>query len=503
MSVPSSLPHAGGTPLVLPEDDARRALLLHAFEQPPVVPWTSADSEVIGLDARRLVGESGTEAAFVAARARQGLARLGGRDAGWVQVLDRAERAARWPSWVLGASVVMGAMAGVLVDAVGAAGRIHLLAPPLLALLVWNLFVYAGILVTAMRGPRARSATSLGSAMAALVDRWAVRPVVRHAAAVLARPAQEAAADALARFALAFGSASRRLATQRAVTCLHAASAALAVGAIASLYLRGIAFEYRAGWDSTFLAGANAHALLAAVLGPASAATGIALPSAEGFEALRFSNGPGENAARWIHLWAATLAAAVVLPRTLLAAVSAWKVRSAAAAVPVSIDPVALQRQWRRAEDRTWRAWAWPFGEVLAEGRVAGLAQALEASLGTRTAVTVATPTVEGDEDAARTAGEWPAALDLVVAVLPMGATPERETHGRFLDALAARCARERVRLAVMVDEAAFASRMPAADAERRRRERREAWRRLAAAVGVEPWFADLSAPAAPPAERL
>jgi hypothetical protein len=492
---PSPAPTAptGAAPLALTEDDARRALLLDAFEHPPAAPWTAADSEAISLDARRTVGEAGTPSDFVAARARQGLARLAGRDAGWVQVLDGAERGARWPSWALPVSLALGAAAGVLLDAVGASGRIHLLAPPLLALLAWNLVVYGGIALARLRRGGAPPTGGLGRALAALLGRWVVGPVVRHAAVVLANPSRDAAGDALARFALAFGSATRTLAMQRAVTCLHAASAALALGAIASLYLRGIAFEYRAGWDSTFLTGASAHALLSGVLGPAAAATGIALPSVEAFEALRFATGPGENAARWIHLWAFTLGVAIVLPRLALAAASAWQARRIAAAVPVPIDAAALQRQWRRSEDRTWRAWAWPFGEALDADRAARLAQALQAELGARTVVTAAAPTREGAEDTVHTAAGGPAAPDLVVAVMPLAATPERETHGRFLDALAARCAREKVRLAVMVDEGGFAATLPRAVADRRRGERREAWKRLAGAVGVEPWFADLS----------
>jgi hypothetical protein len=44
--------------------------------------------------------------------------------------------------------------------------------------------------------------------------------------------------------------------------------AALASGVIAGLYLRGLAFEYRAGWESTFLDAPTVRAILAFVYAP-------------------------------------------------------------------------------------------------------------------------------------------------------------------------------------------------------------------------------------------
>ena len=89
---------------------------------------------------------------------------------------------------------------------------------------------------------------------------------------------------------------------------LHLAAVAVAAGALAAMYLRGLGLEYRAGWDSTFLDAQAVHRWLNLLLGPASALSGIALPEPAQLEALRFSTGPGENAARWIHLYALTTA---------------------------------------------------------------------------------------------------------------------------------------------------------------------------------------------------
>lgn len=487
------------------EADARRTLLLHAFESPPVRPWTLQDTAEISEEARRVVGERGSDAEFMAVRARQGLARLSSRDAHLASVLDRAEAAARWPRWALGVAVAIAAAAGVAVDAVGAERRIHLLAPPLLGLLAWNVLAYTLLATGALRRLIRRSGAgrvstappagrgALASAWAGLVERLSVRPLVRRAASGLPGGASNPAREALARFALSWARASRTLAMAQATTCLHAAAAALAAGALASLYLRGLAFEYRAGWDSTFLDATAAHALLGVVLGPASAVTGIPLPDATTFAALRFGAGNGENAAHWIHLWGMTLAGAIVIPRLLLALGSAWRARRHAATVPVPlVDSLATDRSASATAPMT--AWLLPFGTARTATETARAARALGGAFGQPVTGAPGPAITEGAEDAVSTLATPPRRPEVVVAWLSMGATPERETHGRFLDGLAARAARERWRLVVLVDESGFAARLPPAQAEARRSERREAWRRLARAVGAEPVFADVSA---------
>jgi hypothetical protein len=487
------------------EADARRALLLQAFESPPVGPWTPQDTAEISDEARRVVGERGSDAELMAVRARQGLARLSSRDAHLADVLDRAQAAARWPRWALGVAVAVAATAGVAIDAVGAEGRIHLLAPPLLGLLAWNIVAYMLLATGALRRPTRRpgpghatAATpaargALASAWAGVVERLGVRALVRRAASGLPGEASNPVREALARFALSWARASRPLALAHATTSLHAAAAALAAGALASLYLRGLAFEYRAGWDSTFLDATAARALLGVVLGPASTVTGIALPDATTFGTLRFGAGNGENAAHWIHLWGMTLAGAIVIPRLLLALGSAWRARRLADALPVPlIASLALGRSGSAAAPST--AWLLPFGAARSAPETARAARALSEAFGQRITGTPGPAITEGAEDAVASMATPPQRPELVVAWLSLGATPERETHGRFLDGLAARAARERWRLVVLVDESGFAERLPPAQAEARRRERREAWRRLARAVGAEPVFADVSA---------
>ena len=68
-------------------------------------------------------------------------------------------------------------------------------------------------------------------------------------------------AEALGRFVAEWSEAARPLLTARAVRLFHVCAAAVGIGLIAGLYLRGIALDYRAGWESTFLDARQVRAL--------------------------------------------------------------------------------------------------------------------------------------------------------------------------------------------------------------------------------------------------
>ena len=87
------------------------------------------------------------------------------------------------------------------------------------------------------------------------------------------------------RFAGRLFAFTRPLLAANAARAFHLAAAAVAVGLVASLYVRGVAFDYRAGWESTFLDASGARALLAVLYGPASWITGIPVPGVPELEA--------------------------------------------------------------------------------------------------------------------------------------------------------------------------------------------------------------------------
>jgi hypothetical protein len=119
------------------------------------------------------------------------------------------------------------------------------------------------------------------------------------------------------------------------------------------------------------------------------------------------------------------------------------------------------------------------------------LIAALERTIGPNVSVSLTDSLPEGaEDDLQRWLGEK--SVPLAVAVFRSTATPERETHGAFVEALAAHPAVTRV--LVFIDEAEFRRRFIGAEGARRVTERRGAWQRMLADAGIEPVFVDLAA---------
>ena len=118
------------------EISAVRALELR---DPAKVVWTEADRAWASRAAAEVVGEQADSATFLARRARLALERIGEH----AKALPRAARTLRWRPWVAWTIIGGAFVLGVIVDRIGGAQRINLLAPPVFALLLWNLLVYA------------------------------------------------------------------------------------------------------------------------------------------------------------------------------------------------------------------------------------------------------------------------------------------------------------------------------------------------------------------------
>ncbi len=542
------------------ETDVRAVLLLRAFERTPGAGWTLDDAERAGTQAHRLLGEQAAPTDWLALRARLGLAHLAERDSRLAPWLAGASRstgcgAAHWRSG--GLLLLLATALGLGGQSWGAARVINLLAPPLLALLAWNLVVYGALLgaalwpgagahrprharlarrpepprsVSTVAAPVAAAASALASATAqafsaaptgAAADgrvagptpplkRWLLRQLTAAQAGWdrLRRPTMaadalpsDAARQALAHFGRDWLATSLPLQTSRLAAWLHAAAAALALGALASLYARGLVFDYRAGWDSTFLDAGVVRQVLGAVLGPAAAISGLALPDEPTLAGLRLATGGGEGAARWIHLWAITLLLAIALPRAVLAAWAGLRARRLAADLPLPAGHDDLQRLLRSASGQALPVTVLPYSYALDARRQAALAAVLDAHLGpgVRPQVQPSLP-LGAEDDLARWLADVPIATGrqdgLVVALFALTATPERETHGAFVQALAAHLPSPAA-LRVMVDESGFRARFGGvgtlgAGADRLA-QRRTAWCDLLQLLGVLPLFVDLS----------
>ena len=324
------------------EADARNALLIRAFETASATPqWDEEDREWASRSAAQVEGEKATAEAFVSRRAGLAAERLSSR----VPAVAQTLAAVKWrpfAGWLL---IAAAAISGLLLDAVSAQKRINILAPPILAILLWNLAVY--LLIVGRAAARTRPAIQVepGSAPP-------LRPLQRLIARLmlgipksLLKP--EAGAP-LAVFVRQWLQASTALNSSRMLSVLHLAAAAFAVGVLAGLYTRGLAFEYLAGWESTFLDVDSISRLLELVLRPASILTGIALPDAARLASIRLPGGTGENAAPWIHLYAVTVLLAVVLPRVALGLFESLRARRRAAQLPIPLSDGYFQNLRRQ-----------------------------------------------------------------------------------------------------------------------------------------------------------
>lgn len=390
------------------------------------------------------------------------------------------------PGTTVALGICVAALAiGLALSALDGSQRINVLAFPLWGVVAWNLLVYVVVLAHAFRSAGRRARRWIPERVAALAMGRVSSAIAR------ARRFHAPLAQALAKFLGEWQEAARPAMAARAAAMFHLAAAVLGAGLVAGFYARGIALDYRAGWESTFLDAGQARAVLRVLYGPASLVTGISIPDAAHLQAIRWRDGAGgEPAGSWIHLLAATALVLVIAPRAILAALAAFSAWRAARDAPLPASmPLYFDRIFREA------------GLTLAGGGTRVLpyayeppaasierlrAQSAEASLD------VLAPIAYGNEEAIEAAfssGDAPAAYALLVTA---AATPEEDSHGRALDAMREAARRTRVRVEAIVDEGPYAQRM-GAELAARVEERRLAWKRLIEAHGVAPRFVDLS----------
>lgn len=482
------------------ESAAREAVLVRVLDraEPELPRWGAADRAWASRVAAETVGAGASAAAFVAARAHAALQRLLPRDSGASANVWRWLQRPLWrPTWVLWA-LLAGLVAGALVDRVGSAQHVNLLAPPVWVVVAWNLAIYLLLALRALVGLLCRGADTPGPIAAT------VRRLVR-------RGGEARAPRGLTELGLAkvwpayladWTQASAPLVAARASAVLHAGAAALAAGLLAGLYLRGLVLDYRAGWQSTFLEPTAVHAALTLLFAPASALSGVAVPDLAGIAALRVGPGApggGGSAAPWIHLYAWTLALAVLLPRGLLALWSLGRARRLARRFPLPLDEPYFQQLLRHQRRDAARVRVWPHAQAPSAQATLALRAICARVWGETVQLDIGAAVPWGDE-AAAAASAAAAAGDAAIALFDMGATPEAEQQGRFLRELA-QALPAGTPLLVLVDEEAFRARFAAL--EDRLTQRRAAWAALARTLGTAAVFLDLAAPDLATAERL
>ena len=223
------------------EQTARNVVLVRAIETADASReiWSDADRVWATRATAEIVGERTADDAFLGRRATLVLERFAER-------FPRVHALARVPSsrrWLAPLAVAVAFVVGAAGVDIGPAHRINLLAPPVLALLAWNLAVYMALAVAALAPQRlSRRKATTGPI------RHTIVAALRHASRPLRKSiASRPLAAALGRFAADWPALAMPLWQRRVARLLHLCAAMLAAGAIAGLYIRGIALEYRAG----------------------------------------------------------------------------------------------------------------------------------------------------------------------------------------------------------------------------------------------------------------
>ncbi|GEP41162.1 DUF2868 domain-containing protein [Brevifollis gellanilyticus] len=256
------------------------------------------------------------ETSFLLRRARWLEQEVVGCNGSLVRIIERLSVASGSKTWIwLGwaaAAVIGYALAGFGQDV-----EFNLLALPLVGLLAWNLVIMLISLV--MEFQKESSSAWL---------EWLAGKLARQngeRGGFEGDPPTGLTVDQ--RFALLANAPAMERWQRRFRAWLHIAAALLALGSAVGLYARGWSKEYRAVWESTLLNETQAQSFFGGLFTPASSVLRLPLPLDQ-LPAMHRTGGVAKTPAPalpWIHLYAGTLLVLVILPRLLLAGLTAWR----------------------------------------------------------------------------------------------------------------------------------------------------------------------------------
>lgn len=381
---------------------------------------------------------------------------------------------------------------GLATSALGPERRINVLAVPLLGLIAWNVAVVVLSAVGALLGRRAE-APSLArsptvSSLPSLPEptlpdapeaQGPVRWLWRLSLAGLSRLAKKLVAlkqregvlvtDCALRFVSLWGAATRPVTTLRMSATLHTAAVAMVAGAVVGMYLRGVAFEYRATWESTFLQEGAVQSLLDGLLALPSRVLGLDVPNVAPIQAPD-GDGPAET---WIHLYAMAALLYVGVPRGLMAVVQWVRAKARAATLDVDTSSGWARRLVAPVAGTASSVDVVPYSYRASPRGVDTLKALLHHTFGVRADVALRDAVDYG----ARLPDDW-ATPDAGssgrtrVVLFTLSQSPESEVHGDYVDDVR-RTLADGERLVVIVDASDFVRRVALAGRED---ERRRAW---------------------------
>ena len=435
------------------EEAARQLVLVRAIET------ADRNFELLGQDDRVYASRAANELArwqasdtgadvtpeqFLQQRAKQVLTKITERTPTFSRILER--RNALAPLSFLLPAVSL--LAGFGLDRITDPHRVDLLSIPLLLIIGWNLLVYAAMFVWACI-PSTRDGWNPGAMLRAFENRNPSLP--RKLPGILAL--------AIGAFAVEWATLSSKLTSARVGRAVHVSAALFALGAVLSMYFRGLSSQYAAGWESTWLSASGLHGFLSVLFAPAVAVFPVQGFSVAEIEALQHWGAPAVmGAARWVHLYAATLSLLVVLPRLFLAGMAHWHATRLARNFPIDLEHPYFRKLGASIGAAAGSLRVLPYSFTLDEARDKGLAAVTAMLLGEQARVVLRPSIAYGDEppEALRDIHLDDPDVTLTAVLFTLAATPEKENHGAFLDEVRRVSARG---IAVLIDESGYLER--------------------------------------------
>ena len=459
------------------EDSARQLALVRAIESADTAEaLLTRDDRLYATGAALTEIESGSDrrrrqdrdSQFLERRSALAYDRLAAR----YPMVVQADRRTRWPNWINWLLPAAAFAFGIAANAIDGR-RLSIVAFPMLGMVLWNLAVYVLLLFKSLIRLRLRNRVQQPHPVYGLVERIAGRGRI-------AASAQQPLGNALVRYLRDWTAWSAPLTNHRVARILHISAAAVAVGVLTGMYFRALGTEYRAGWESTLLGPQAVHSLVHFLLWPASLVTGIELPDLARIRSLQWgATGTGEHAGPWLHLYAASALLFIIVPRLILALVSAARATRLKSRFPIpGKEDFYVRRLIRSAAGDAAVVRVIPYSFHPPERARRKLERVLADVLGERTRIVVEPVIAYGTED------EWLESVDLhaqdadhLVILFNLATTPEAENHGALIAGLRRRIveAKSGAGLVVLLDESAMRERL-GEGSESRIETRRGAW---------------------------
>ncbi|WP_334186914.1 DUF2868 domain-containing protein [Noviherbaspirillum sp.] len=434
---------------------ARDVMLMSAIEQ------TDQERRILSDEDRMYASRSAHELArwevsdkrsamsvelFLAKRAEQVLKKIAERHRGFSKFIAPANL---WRFIGVGLPLVA-FLSGFLVDRIADPHRVDLLSAPLLLIIVWNVAVYVWLLISAFI-PAFKRHPGVPLRLARFTSgRLPARRTLPQPLTV-----------ALGRFGEEWTRMSMPLSRTRLNRIVHVGALCFALGAILSLYGRGVFTEYRVGWESTFLNAEQVHAMLTFLFTPVMSLLQLQGFSIADVRASQFTQTvSGTEGARWVHLYAGTLLLVVVLPRLALALFAGWKESRLSNHFPIDLAQPYFRKLASIVESSAPAVMrVFPYSFTIDELRDKNLSLVAQMLIGEQARVMLRPSTGYGDapEELLGHASVAKSEIALTVALFNLSATPEKENHGDFLDHLA-RAAPGK--LLALIDESAYLERV-------------------------------------------